>query len=309
VKETTPDLVFLNSVFAWPTISFLIERRRRSWRDIAVIVSLCGELLETAIAQSPVKKKGFLRITKLLRLHEDVLWRASTEREKIEAEKVMGAKLFSRIAPDTTPPTILPDFSPSMKPEKVPGSMRLSFLARIVPNKNLDFVLRLLASMTSGSIELDIIGSTEDKVHWSECERLIEKLPDNAKVTFAGVMPNSDALERLCESHFFILPTKWENFGYVIIEALSAGCPLIISDRTDWNDVGDRGGGWFLPLDDEAAWLNTLGDCLAMNNDEFQRMSAAARRYAVEWLTQPDREASTLELFETALETTKSKKY
>jgi glycosyltransferase involved in cell wall biosynthesis len=39
------------------------------------------------------------------------------------------------------------------------------------------------------------------------------------------------------EYDFFVLPTIGENFGYVFLEALAAGCPLITSDRTPWTTL------------------------------------------------------------------------
>lgn len=301
VEEIDPDLVFLNSVFSTPSIRFLRERRKRGWKEISVIVSPCGELLETALKSKRLKKTAFLTAAKFGGLHDGVWWRASTEREGCEIKKVIGGDPLIHVSPDITTREILPEFSASMKPEKKPCSLRLVFLSRIVPNKNLHLVLRLLALIDSGNIELEIIGAAEDETYWSECQRLIENLPGNVKVDAVGSLQNEEVLQRLCDSHFFILPTEWENFGYVFIEALSAGCPLIISNRTDWSEIQTFGAGWCLPLENEESWLRTLENCVKMNNDGFQEMSAAARQYAVNWLAALEREKAASELFETAL--------
>lgn len=301
VYKTAPDAVLLNSVFSTPCVNFLRERRKRGWENIAVILSPCGELLEAALDHKRFKKKVFLTLAKFLGLHRGVLWRASTDRERAEIERGIGGGLRIHVSPDTTPLEILQESALSVKPAKSTGKVRLVFLSRIVPNKNLHLVLRLLAEMEHGEIELEIIGAAEDAAYWSECKVLIEKLPENVKVRVAGAIRNEDALQRLCEAHFFVLPTERENFGYVFIEALSAGCPLIISDRTDWGDIEINNAGWCLPLENHAAWLNTLENCLNMDGNEFQKMSSAARRYAVEWLEQPDREKAALQLFEIAL--------
>ena len=55
--------------------------------------------------------------------------------------------------------------------------------------------------------------------------------------------------KNLFEYHFFILPTLGENFGHVFIEALAAGCPLIISNRTPWLELEKKGIGWDIPLE------------------------------------------------------------
>lgn len=46
----------------------------------------------------------------------------------------------------------------------------------------------------------------------------------------------------------FLFPTKGENYGHVIYEALAAGCIPIISDQTSWNDLDEEGCGRVIPL-------------------------------------------------------------
>jgi glycosyltransferase involved in cell wall biosynthesis len=148
---------------------------------------------------------------------------------------------------------------------------------------------------------LEIIGPVDDRRYWTECRSIIEKLPPNISVSMLGAMDNASALERLTKAHFFVLPTLSENFGYVCIEALSAGCPLIISDRTDWNWVEDAGAGWAIPLEDRSAWSGRLLEVVAQTRGDYARMSSDARNIAVKWLEEPKLEAATAELFDFAI--------
>ena len=54
--------------------------------------------------------------------------------------------------------------------------------------------------------------------------------------------------EAVVSSDLLFLPTAGENFGHAIQEALAAGCPVLISDRTRWRDLAPKGVGWDLPL-------------------------------------------------------------
>ena len=49
-----------------------------------------------------------------------------------------------------------------------------------------------------------------------------------------------------------ILPTLGENFGHVIVEAWTAGCPVLVSDRTPWRQLASHGVGWDVALDHRA---------------------------------------------------------
>ncbi len=303
VQEVGPEIVFLNSVFSTPSVKFLWERSLKGFANIGVIISPCGELLSDALKGKSIKKRFYLFAANLLGFYRNVVWRASSERERAGIEKVIGSKQEIYIAPDLTPKLILPDFNSASKPFKKSGDARFAFLSRIVPNKNLDFILRLLGEIKSANITFDIIGSAEKAAYWSECAELIQKLPANIDVNVSGALQNEIALAILCKAHFFILPTERENFGYVLIEALSAGCPLIISDRTDWNNIEKHDAGWCIPLDDLDAWSSKIDQCVQMNNEDYRSMSASARGYAENYFSNNEAEKKTLELLARSLKT------
>jgi glycosyltransferase involved in cell wall biosynthesis len=60
------------------------------------------------------------------------------------------------------------------------------------------------------------------------------------------------------QHHLFLFPTRGENFGHVIHEALRAGLPLLISDQTPWQRLAEQGVGWDLPLDDMRAFARRI---------------------------------------------------
>ncbi len=114
-------------------------------------------------------------------------------------------------------------------------------------------------------------------------------------------MPYPESLERMRSSHFFVLPTLTENFGYVFIEALACGCPLLISDRTVWGEVTDKGSGWTVPIEDPAAWDAAIRKCIEMDHAEFSKMASAAREHALGWLADPEIENASIRLLGKAL--------
>jgi len=107
-------------------------------------------------------------------------------------------------------------------------------------------------------------------------------------------------------AHYFTLPTLTENFGYVFIEALAAGCPLLISDRTEWNSIEPAGAGWILPLNEPEAWTRQIVSCVEQNQIEYDAMSAASRLLAVKWLAEPSHEEDMAKLFAYAVAQVKS---
>jgi glycosyltransferase involved in cell wall biosynthesis len=76
------------------------------------------------------------------------------------------------------------------------------------------------------------------------------------------------------------LPSLGENFGHVIVEALSAGCPILISDRTPWRGLAERGVGWDLPLEDPAGFRGVIDACCVEEFEERRRRAELASAWA-----------------------------
>lgn len=301
INTISPDVIFLNSVFSRPAVTFLFARRARSIRSLPVVLAPCGELSGDALSIRPFKKRAFLNFAKALGLYRNVIWKASFETGRDEIARVMGKDAEIWIAPDLMPRELLPDHSVESKPEKVRGNARFVFYSRISRMKNLHFFLKRLSSIRSGELHLDIIGPIEDTGYWKECESVIANLPANISITVVGALSQHDALRWLQTSHFFVLPTLNENFGFVIIEAMAAGCPVLTSDRTVWDDIEQRNCGWRLPLEGSGQWIECINSCIEMENPVFQRMSAAARGYAIEWLASSTAADLNLKVFQRAL--------
>ncbi|MGH9818858.1 MAG: glycosyltransferase, partial [Pyrinomonadaceae bacterium] len=59
--------------------------------------------------------------------------------------------------------------------------------------------------------------------------------------------------------------------------------------------------GWRVPLENRDEWVRKIRYCLEMGQDEYARMSAAAREFAETWLDRSDTEAATDELLRSAI--------
>lgn len=300
-NEVSPDCVFMNSVFSTPVVKYLFARRAGLVADTPSIIAPCGELSVGALRSKRFKKKIYLSLAKLRGLYDGLTWKATTELEVTEIRDVFGKDLKPWIAPDLTPRSILPDFDISQKPEKKPGQVKLVFLSRIVPKKNLKYLLELLAKCDHGAIDLSIVGPQEDETYWRECKGLIDRLPANITVEVVGTVTYARGLELMRDSHFFVLPTLNENFGYVFVESMAAGTPIIISDQTVWGSVAEKNAGYAIPLDDTERWLSTMRKCVEMSNIEYVSMAASAREVAIDWLSDTRHEEATAAVLTTSL--------
>lgn len=218
-----------------------------------------GELSDGALSIKSEKKRLLLRLSRLLRLHQGITWHATSEPEVGDIlSRFPGATKIHVIGNISAAST---DIVSADYQAKHPGYLNLVFLSRITPKKNLLCALDAVSRLQNVEVRLDIIGPIRDQTYWNLCQLRIAELPGHVSVNYLGER-EPDQIPRLLKQYdLLILPTLGENFGHVIVEALSAGCPVMISDQTPWNAVACHGCGWVFPPDDVdgfAQALNTL---------------------------------------------------
>ncbi|MDQ3180673.1 MAG: glycosyltransferase [Acidobacteriota bacterium] len=303
ILQVKPNIVYFNSFFATLTIYCLILQRLKLIPNINTILAPCGELSVGGLSLKSIKKKVFISFAKISKIYRNVIWKASSKLEKNEIKRTLsnGEKIF--IAADIPPKTILSDFDLSSKPRKVSGKARLIFLSRFVRKKNFKFLIENMDKI-KGDLLIDVWGPLEDLQYWEECSKIIKKLPLNIKVEAKGAIPYEQVTNKLLEYHFFVLPTLGENFGYVFLEALAAGCPLLISDQTPWMNLEEKGIGWEISLDKTEKWQEILNTIISLDTDSYNKLSHKSRRFAETWLADGSIINDTKKVLDYALENT-----
>jgi len=86
--------------------------------------------------------------------------------------------------------------------------------------------------------------------HEQQLRELADELNIADRVTFAGWQDNPWSLMR--RASLFVLPSRWEGFGNVVIEALACGAPVVVSDCSYGPKEIIRNGvdGLVFPVDD-----------------------------------------------------------
>lgn len=306
ILRVEPNMLYFNSYFSTLTIYVLILRRLKLIPNINIIIAPCGELFGSALSLKSTKKKGFITFAKLSGIYQKVIWKASSRFEEDEIKKIKSREAPVFIAPDMPPKSILPDFDPKSKPPKISGKGRLIFLSRFTRTKNFKFLVENLAEI-KGDLIIDVWGPVEDLSYWEECEQIIKKLSSTIKIEAKGAVPFEEAANKMVEYHFFVLPTLGENFGHVFVEALAAGCPLLISDQTPWINLEEKGIGWEIALDKPDKWQQIINKIIALDEDDYSHLSNKSRNFALELLSSNSFVRDTQKVLDYGLENTLAK--
>jgi glycosyltransferase involved in cell wall biosynthesis len=292
LSDVRPDLLYINSFFGrgFSLAVLLAWWSTRSVARCGLLLAPRGEFSQAALGLKRRRKTVYIWLVKLLRSHSKALWHASSPAEAADILRALShrdgiavAGPISSGAPAVaTALDVPPNWSGETRvfPSKPAGSLRIVFLARIVPMKNLADALAAVRSL-GGNIHFTVCGPREDEDCWEQCRRLAENMPANIKVELAGPVPHDRVRQTLLAHDVFLLPTLGENFGHGIAEALQAGCPVIVSDRTPWRHLEKQGVGWDLPLGDLTVFTRVLQHCADMAPDEFDRFRKRARAYGL----------------------------
>lgn len=273
IVEENADIVYLNHMFSPKFVIYPIWLKYTGKLKSKLVVSPRGALYDSALAVKPWKKYPFLWLLKQLNIQKMVTFHATNEREKKAIEKFFPQAEI--VIADNLPKSNQPEF---ISLEKKPGAVSLIFIARIVPIKNLLFLLEVLKD-AEGDITLTIVGPLEDQAYWEQCREKIAGFDSHIKVDVLGPKNNDLLTGLIRQHHLFVLPTEGENFGHSIFEAILSGRPVLISDQTPWHNLQDKMMGWDLPLADKSAFLRSLEEAVSWNQEEFDQHAKSAWQF------------------------------
>lgn len=266
--QLKPDALFIIGIFSWHfnIVPLLFCKAGKK------ILSVRGMLHPGALSQKSFKKKAFLQLLKIWGVVNKVIFHATDDTEAVHIREVFGPLSKIRVAGNF--PAAVADV-PALYKE--PGRLNLVTVAIISPMKSYLEVIQSLKQCT-GEIVYSIYGAIKDPAYWEQCKAVISSLPKNITVNYHGETEPAAIESIFMQQHLFIMPSKSENFGHAIAEALACGRPVITSFATPWNGLQEMNAGMNTdPVPDQLS--ATISFFAAMNNDEYRFYSAGAKKY------------------------------
>jgi len=295
LNQAQGSVLYLNSYFSFHfSVKPLLLRRFSLAPDTNVILAPRGEFSQGAISIKPFKKRIFMLFSKIIGLHNNVIWHASTYHEANDIVREIGPVAVIKIAPDL--PERYGKIPQNIRRKKNKDEVKILFLSRISRKKNLRKAIEILCDVES-TVSFDIYGPIEDQLYWDECQSIIEELPANISVKYCGDVEYNDVLKVFSEYHLFLFPTLGENYGHVIIESLLAGCPVLISDRTPWTGLEKHGAGWSYSLNNTNSYREIIERLASLLQTEFDAISEMSYEYGKKQLANDESINMNRELF------------
>lgn len=295
LRETPHDLIHLNSVVSLPFAAYpLVARQFKAASASPLLISPHGEMAPQALMKKGFRKRFYIGGSKALGMFGDAHWHAATSHEEKDIRRVWGANARVSVAP-ILPPQHFCTVGETERPAKNAGKLNAVFLARIDRMKNLDLAIDVMASIPNTT--LDIFGPIGQPDYWAECQKRIAASGRATSFRYRGAIPPSDVMPTLSRYDVLFLPSQSESFGYAILEALAAACPVLISDRTPWRELEHAGAGYDLPIGDPARFRTALLSLRDMDVATHGALRQRARSYAIAYLKNSPAKDATRKMY------------
>ena len=86
---------------------------------------------------------------------------------------------------------------------------------------------------------------------------------------FLGLVTGTEKDRLYAGAKCLLLMSKSENFGNVIVEALSQGTPAIASKGTPWQQLDEKRAGW---------WIDAKAECVGETVEKLLKLDESAYR-------------------------------
>ncbi|MHB8567033.1 MAG: glycosyltransferase family 4 protein [Nitrososphaerales archaeon] len=108
------------------------------------------------------------------------------------------------------------------------GEKLILFIGRLTHQKGCEFLIKSIPSIAKyHNIKLVIVG---DGYQRGELEYGASITGESWRIRFAGFIPDNEVIDLLLSSDVMVIPSVYEPFGVVALEAMAAGIPVVASD-------------------------------------------------------------------------------
>jgi len=172
-------------------------------------------------------------------------------------------------------------------------------MGRLHPVKGYAELIEAWGMLQPPGWKLAIAGPDEDRYR-AVLEALIRKYALTDQVVLLGEVDDKQKWALLDQSELFIAPSKTENFGMAIAEALQSGTPVITTTGTPWRELIEYDCGWWVKPDG-AELSRAIKEATGASAAELRRKGENGRNLITEKYSWDQVAAKTIELYRSIL--------
>jgi len=221
------DVVHIHSVFLWPTWA---AARQARLQKKPYILAPRGMLVPDLI-----RRKSFIKKTvaielfdrKAIELADMVHFTSEQERRDCEAARL-----------ETRSHCILPNgIDTSQIPGEIdktqPDDKFILYLGRINWKKGIDRLIRTMNYLPESKL---VIAGNDEENYRRSLNVLAQEVGVSDQIKYVGPVHCEDKWRLLSKATVVVLPSRSENFGNVVLEAMAVGTPVVVTGEVGISD-------------------------------------------------------------------------
>lgn len=273
------DLVHIHGVFSYPCHVAAICARKAG---IPYIIRPHGSLNSWHL-----KKKYFLKLLYIQVLRLSIVRNAYALHATSEKEAEYLIRLFPKSCVKIIPLGVdLPDFGNST-PRHADEPLQLLFLSRFHPKKGIPVLIAGIKELVRRRVPITLRlagrADPDNEDYEYKLRQLVKANGLTEFVIFCGFLSGEKKLNEFIRAHIFVLPSKDENFGIAVAEALSYGLPVVVSDQVALaEDIRVANAGIIINSEDSLGLADAV-EMLARNESMRIDMAEQARKLALKY--------------------------
>lgn len=254
------SLLHVHGLWRMPNVYPGLVARRYG---IPLVFSPRGMLGRAAVAYSARQKRVFWRLVQERALTPVSCYHATSQAE-MEDIRAFGLTAPVAIIPNGID---IPKGDPNRNRTK-----EILHLGRIHPKKGIDRLLSAWALVQPHFPDwtLRIVGPSEGG-HLTELRNQAAQLSVDHAVRFDAPLYGAEKWAAYRDAALFVLPTRNENFGMVVAEALASGTPVICTKGAPWHGLETERCGWWIDHGPEPM-AKALTDALSLPDEARHAM-------------------------------------
>lgn len=263
------ELAHIHAVFNHSSVAAAHICRKAG---VPYVVRPLGTLEPWSMGQKAVRKRVFWQVAGKAMLQHAAAVHYTTEGEKATTEGLLGLNHGTVIGLGVAAGTAA----------SCPKNKIVLVLSRLHPKKGLDVLIEAFLSLVQQEQFKDwrlvIAGDGSDDY----VSKLKAMVADSDRVVFTGWLEGDAKNEMLNSASLLALPSRQENFGMCVMEALSRSVPVLVSPHVNLaEEIVLANAGWIATVDKEA--LRTrLAEALD-NEEERTRRGRAGKQLSMKY--------------------------
>lgn len=164
----------------------------------------------------------------------------------------------------------IPDKSKTGRP------LKLLYAGTVTQRKGIYYLLEAMKKFNNNDVELHIIGNTFGTNN--------EFQKYSSFYNYHGPLSQQQLFQKYCEYDALVLPTIFEGFALVIVEAMAAGLPVITTEHSIGPDIIENDkNGFIIPIREIDSIVSSIHKLQSKNDSEWKEMQKNARSAALNY--------------------------